>query len=210
MIPIKANALSHLTDARYFASMEVAWVGFNLDPLAENTSSPAFIKAIREWISGPSFVGEFNYTPANDILTIAESAGLDTLQLGPLFDYNELSVIPDSYTLFADIRIDSNIPDPAVNTFLQRHSGKINYYILNFSNIIEPISVQWKDALVSLCQTYPIFIYCNGDAQQVAENIQYFKPFGYCLSGGSEEKTGLKSFDELDDIFDKLSDLAAK
>lgn len=210
MIPIKANALSHLTDARYFASMEVAWVGFNLDPLAENTSSPAFIKAIREWISGPSFVGEFNYTPANDILTIAESAGLDTLQLGPLFDYNELSVIPDSYTLFADIRIDSNIPDPAVNTFLQRHSGKINYYILNFSNIIEPISVQWKDALVSLCQTYPIFIYCNGDAQQVAENIQYFKPFGYCLSGGTEEKTGLKSFDELDDIFDKLSDLAAK
>lgn len=210
MIPIKANALSHLTDARYFASMEVAWVGFNLDPLAENTSSPAFIKAIREWISGPSFVGEFNYTPANDILTIAESAGLDTLQLGPLFDYNELSVIPDSYTLFADIRIDSNIPDPAVNTFLQQHSGKINYYILNFSNIIEPISVQWKDALVSLCQTYPIFIYCNGDAQQVAENIQYFKPFGYCLSGGSEEKTGLKSFDELDDIFDKLSDLAAK
>lgn len=210
MIPIKANALSHLTDARYFASMEVAWVGFNLDPLAENASSPAFIKAIREWISGPSFIGEFNYTPANDILTIAESAGLDTLQLGPLFDYNELSVIPDSYTLFADIRIDSNIPDPAVNTFLQRHSGKINYYILNFSNITEPISVQWKDALVSLCQTYPIFIYCNGDAQQVAENIQYFKPFGYCLSGGSEEKTGLKSFDELDDIFDKLFDLAAK
>lgn len=210
MISIKANALSHLTDARYFASMEVAWVGFNLDPLAENASSPAFIKAIREWISGPTFVGEFNYTPANDILNIAESAGLDTLQLGPLFDYNELSVIPDSYTLFADIRIDRNVPDPAVYTFLQQHSGKINYYILNFSNIPEPISVQWKDALVSLCQTYPIFIYCNGDAHQVAENIQYFKPFGYCLSGGSEEKTGLKSFDELDEIFDILSDLAAK
>jgi hypothetical protein len=43
-----------------------------------------------------------------------------------------------------------------------------------------------------------------------SKNIQDFKPFGYCLSGGMEEKTGLKSFEELDEIFDKLSDLASK
>jgi phosphoribosylanthranilate isomerase len=44
----------------------------------------------------------------------------------------------------------------------------------------------------------------------VGEYIQLFKPFGYCLSGGLEEKTGLKSFEELDEIFDKLSALALK
>jgi phosphoribosylanthranilate isomerase len=210
MISIKANTLSHLTDARYFASMEIDWMGFNLDPFAENASSPPFVKAIREWISGPTFVGEFNYASATDILTIAESAGLDAIQLGPLFDYNELAIIPDSYTLFAEIRIESNLPDPALFAFLQQHTGKINYFILNFSYITEPLSFLWKDALVSLCQSYPIFIYCNGDSYQVAEHIQYFKPFGYCLSGGSEEKTGLKSFEELDEIFDKLSALALK
>ncbi|MFN5790614.1 MAG: hypothetical protein ACK469_17830, partial [Bacteroidota bacterium] len=103
MISIKANALSHLTDARYFASMEVAWMGFNLDPLSENASSPPFVKAIREWISGPAFVGEFNYASATEILAITENAGLDAIQLGPLFDYNELPSIPDSYTLFAEM-----------------------------------------------------------------------------------------------------------
>lgn len=210
MISVKANALSHLTDARYFASMEVDWMGFNLDPLSENASSPLFVKAIREWISGPTFVGEFNYASATEILAITENAGLDAIQLGPLFDYNELVIIPDSYTLFAEMRIDSNLPDPDLFTFLQQHAGKINYYILNFSHITEPLSVLWKDALVNLCQSYPIFIYCNGDAQQVGEYIQLFKPFGYCLSGGLEEKTGLKSFEELDEIFDKLSDLASK
>jgi phosphoribosylanthranilate isomerase len=185
-------------------------MGFNLDPLSENASSPPFVKAIREWISGPTFVGEFNYASATEILAITENAGLDAIQLGPLFDYNELSIIPDSYTLFAEMRIDSNLPDPDLFIFLEQHAGKINYYILNFSHIIEPLSVLWKDALVTLCQSYPIFIYCNGDAQQVGEYIQLFKPFGYCLSGGLEEKTGLKSFEELDEIFDKLTDLATK
>lgn len=210
MISIKANALSHLTDARYFASMEVDWIGFNLDPLAENAANPPFVKAIREWISGPTFVGEFNYTPATDILNIAESAGLGAIQLGPLFDYNELVIIPDSYTLFAEIRIESNVPDPSLFAFLQQHAGKINYYILNFSHITKPLSFLWKDALVSLCRSYPIFIYCNGGSDQVVEYIQYFKPVGYCLTGGSEEKTGLKSFEELDEIFDKLSVLNLK
>ena len=74
MISIKANTLSHLTDARYFASMEVTWMGFNLDPLSENASSPPFVKAIREWISGPAFVGEFNYASATEILAITENA----------------------------------------------------------------------------------------------------------------------------------------
>ena len=70
MISVKANALSHLTDARYFASMEVAWMGFNIDPIAENASSPLFVKTIREWISGPELIGEFNYASATEILTV--------------------------------------------------------------------------------------------------------------------------------------------
>ena len=105
-------------------------MGFNLDPLSENASSPPFVKAIREWISGPAFVGEFNYASATEILAITENAGLDAIQLGPLFDYNEIPFIPDSYTLFAEMRIDSNLPDPALFTFIQQHVGKINYYIL--------------------------------------------------------------------------------
>jgi hypothetical protein len=33
---------------------------------------------------------------------------------------------------------------------------------------------------------------------------------GYCLTGASEEKTGVKSFEALDEIFDALADLALK
>jgi phosphoribosylanthranilate isomerase len=209
-VQLKANALSHLTDARYFASMEVDWMGFNLDPLAENASSPQFVKAIREWISGPAFIGEFNYASASEILSITENAGLDTIQLGPLFNYTELNMIPDSYTIFAECMMDENFPDASLQAFLQQYSAKVNYYILNFSNLFEPLSIQWKNSLVSLCKAYPIFIHSNGNAPQILDHIQYFNPLGYCLSGGSEEKTGMKSFDELDEIFDQLSTLALK
>jgi phosphoribosylanthranilate isomerase len=209
-VQLKANALTHLTDARYFASMEVDWLGFNIDPIAENASSPLFVKTIREWISGPELIGEFSYASATEILTVSESIGLKAIHLGPLFNYDELKFIPDSYTLFAEIMIEENIPNSDIQAFLNQYKNKINFYTLNFSNLFEPLSIHWKNSLVSLCKAYPIFIHSNGNANQIIDHIQYFNPTGYCLSGGSEEKTGLKSFEELDEIFDQLTALDLK
>lgn len=209
-VQVKANAVAHLTDARYFASMEVAWLGFNMDPMAENAANPTFVKAIREWISGPVFVGEFNYASSAEIVNIVHSAGLDAVHLGPLFNYDELQHIPAHYTLFAEIRVENNMPDTTVTSFIQEYATRINYFVLNFSNLFDPISMAWKNALIPLCSAFPIFINSRGDAQQIGDHIRYFNPLGYCLSGGSEEKTGVKSFEELDEIFDLLADLALK
>jgi len=209
-VQVKANAVAHLTDARYFSSMEVEWLGFNMDPMAENAANPAFVKAIREWISGPVFVGEFNYASSAEIVNIAHNAGLDAVHLGPLFNYDELQHIPAHYTLFAEIMVENNMPDNSITTFIQEYATRINYFVLNFSNLFDPISIAWKNALIPLCSAFPIFISSRGDARQIGDHIRHFNPLGYCLSGGSEEKTGVKSFEELDEIFDLLADLALK
>jgi phosphoribosylanthranilate isomerase len=209
-VQIKANAVAHLTDARYFSSMDVEWLGFNLDPMAENSVHPAFLKSIREWISGPVFVGEFNYTSSDEIIAIAQRADIDAIHLGPLFPYEELKHIPGHFTIFSEIMIEHQRPDTTITTFIQQHSSRVNYFILNFSNLSDPISDDWINALKSLCSTFPIFINRRGDALQICNHIRQFNPLGYCLTGASEEKTGVKSFEALDEIFDALADLALK
>jgi phosphoribosylanthranilate isomerase len=204
-LQLKANAMTHLTDARYFASMEVDWLGFNLNPSDPHATNPLFVKTVREWVSGPTLLGEFNLPSAKEILSISENAGLNTLQLGPLFNYDELMDIPESYTLFAEVSILKNIPNPNILHFLDSYRGRINYYLFNFSNLSEPLSEQWKNFLVDLCKCYPIFIQSDDPLDQMLHHIRYFNPTGYCLSGGLEEKTGVKSFDELDEIFERLT-----
>lgn len=209
-LQLKANALTHLTDARYFASMEVDWLGFNLDSTDQNASDPLFVKSIREWVSGPTFIGEFNFSSVKEILSVSENLGLNAIQLGPLFNFNDLKFIPDDYTVFAEIMVDVDIPSPDIQAFLNQYNNKVNFYILNFSNLFKPLSVQWKNALVNLCKVFPIFIHSNGNVNQIIDHILYFKPAGYCLSGGSEEKTGIKSFEEIDEIFEQLTALDFK
>ena len=96
-----------------------------------------------------------------------------------LFNFNDLKFIPDDYTVFAEIMVDVDIPSPDIQAFLNQYNNKVNFYILNFSNLFKPLSVQWKNALVNLCKVFPIFIHSNGNVNQIIDHIQYFKPAGY-------------------------------
>ncbi len=55
MTAILAKNITHLTDARYFAAMEVAWLCFDL---ATNELSPEAVHAIVEWVEGPQIAVE--------------------------------------------------------------------------------------------------------------------------------------------------------
>ena len=55
---IKANSITNLTDARYFAAWEVEWLGFNLNP-GESIALQQ-VPAIKDWVDGVKIVGELS------------------------------------------------------------------------------------------------------------------------------------------------------
>ena len=78
-IKIKAGAISHLTDARYFAARDVSWLGFSLNATDPQAMTNRQVAAIREWVDGPGICGEFDLAPAEDILTVAAALALTSI-----------------------------------------------------------------------------------------------------------------------------------
>lgn len=64
---VKAGNITHLTDARFFASFEVDYIGFCFDPESASYISPQEALAIKGWISGPKIVAEFANQDAENI-----------------------------------------------------------------------------------------------------------------------------------------------
>ena len=58
---IKASKIENLTDARYFAAQGVEYLGFDLTNIEENQEKYRTIHAIKEWVEGVQFVGEYQF-----------------------------------------------------------------------------------------------------------------------------------------------------
>ena len=92
---IKAGRITNLTDARYFAARGVSWLGFQLDAGGEGQVSPQMFSALKEWVEGPLFVGNFGASTAAEINESAELLKLDMIQVGLFSGLDELKQIID-------------------------------------------------------------------------------------------------------------------
>ncbi len=88
----------------------------------------------------------------------------------------------------------------------------VDVYLLN----LEKNKLDWKelrdnDALFEqfqhLCKDEAVLISLDIDPLDLEVFVKKFDPYGLSLQGGEEEKVGLKSFDDLDAIFEQLEDL---
>lgn len=99
-LPILARGVQHLTDARYFAAIEVDYICFDHDV---DTALRSFeITAIAEWVAGPDIVvegkpieGLFSLTAQDDVETIVDLKGnvvakIHTVEDVRQFDYSQI------------------------------------------------------------------------------------------------------------------------
>ncbi|MEM6379276.1 MAG: N-(5'-phosphoribosyl)anthranilate isomerase [Bacteroidota bacterium] len=209
---IKASQIGNLTDARYFAAWQVEWLGFSLDTASESYLTPTQVQALKAWVEGPKMVGEFGLQSLEEIATAANLLELDLVQISPFISAKEASekidvpiikrLIPDpqnpSYYLYEQLKTEQvyveafllNLDSAGISwSMLQRHQG---------FTIAE---------IKSWCQEFPIILSLDFPAEKVNEILDQIQPLGLNLIGGEEEKVGLKSFDDLDAIFELLEDL---
>lgn len=210
-IKIKAGSITNLTDARYFSAWEVEWLGFNLSTGEENAISPLQVAAIREWVEGPKIVGEFSLSSKEDILHQVSELRLDAVQLGMFTDVATVMDLSNELPVIKEIVIEKSTSAGDIEFMLSHFSPHATYFLLNFDKggfswaEVQKGEILSPEILRDFCQRYPILLGIGVQASEVKTMLDYLQPTGLNLLGGEEEKTGIKSFDDVDDIFEQLS-----
>lgn len=204
---IKASRIAHLTDARYFAAREVDYLGFNLEEGTEGYLDPMYMKAIREWVEGPKIVGEFHRAPIEVVRESAAFFGLDAVQVSAavhgdrLADLGEVEVILQveigehglelpgevlkQYAALSDVLLFEAAPGVDVQLLFAAAPEFWNDLFRQKPSLLQADLP--PSAWPNLLDTYPIA--------------------GLGLIGSEEEQTGVKSFDEIEEVFEMVDGL---
>jgi phosphoribosylanthranilate isomerase len=196
---IKAGQITNLTDARYFAAREVDYLGFRLEEGVEGFLEPSFMHAIRAWVEGPKITGEFTRATAGLIAESANFFKLDAVQVPA--DADMLDVLRH---LEQDILV--WVPcNAGPEEALQRLSpwkGVAKYVILDFSGVALE-GYDWP-GWIPVVAAAPCLLHLDADCDSWASISSMLCPAGLSVAGGEEEQVGVKSFDEIDLIFEAL------
>lgn len=197
---IKASRITNLTDARYFAAKEVDFLGFNLEEGTEGYLDPMYMKAIREWVEGPKIVGEFSRSPVPHIREAAAFFGLDAVQVTE--SYSAQLADFEHFPVVLEVQANELRPDFDIERLFGEASPFVTCFLLKISPalLVLPEALFWK----KLLKQHPVLLQMDGKAKQALTILEKMQPAGLSLIGGSEEQVGVKSFDEVEAIFEAL------
>ncbi len=209
-VKVKASQITNLTDARYFAAWEVEWLGFNFDQGSEHYILPQNMKAIKEWVEGVKVVGEFPFATAEDINEAVGLLDLHAVQVGMFTEVPVLAKITAA-PIIKEVVISSEVDEVSLENHLEQCAPHVAYFLLSF----EKSGTTWEMLkngesqignvlLEKLCAKYKIILSINLSQDSLDEILAIPNLHALNVKGGEEEKVGVKSFDELDEIFEAL------
>jgi phosphoribosylanthranilate isomerase len=204
---VKASSITNLTDARYFAAWEVEWLGFNLEAGSEDYIEPKNMNAIKEWVDGVKIVGEFNLPDLETVQSAIEVLEIEQAQVGPFTDYNTLKSISELLPVMQEIVVEKDTSLDSLRPIFDQNADMVEVFILNFDkNGIDWAFIRQNllKELKELIQEHPILLSLNFDEKNIDSILEELQPLGINVKGGEEEKVGYKSYDELDEIFEKI------
>jgi phosphoribosylanthranilate isomerase len=191
---VKISKVNNLTEARYFAAMGADYLGFCCNPGTERFCAPTKIKEIISWVEGPQFVMEFDGWQSED--EIRQLLSLDKVQAV-------------HFGAFATYKVDFGVPvfkDFILENLNEEDFNDVDFPVIRsekqFHQMTEEEIAMLRHYL-SIKMTHIDIDLTKEDLQMMLETLPYF---GIILRGGDEEKTGVKSFEELDELFEILED----
>ncbi|MFK8102913.1 MAG: N-(5'-phosphoribosyl)anthranilate isomerase [Saprospiraceae bacterium] len=209
---IKSSQISNLTDARYFAAWGVEWLGFCFDPSSEDYLSIQAMNAIKAWIEGPKIIGEFGLQSTEEILGAIDLLALDGIQLGMHAELNQVKAL-QAHFMVKEVIIEKNTTFNALSQHILTFAPYVNMFLLNF----DKNGISWEllqkdpnfdlEVLQAVCKAHTCILSIDFQPAAIDDLLTTLPIHGLNLKGGTEEKVGFKSYDELDDIFEALEDL---
>lgn len=209
-ITLKAGGVTHLTDARYFAARGVDWLGIPLgggDPAT--TVDLVTAKALIEWVDGVRIVGEFPFATAEEILSVHRQLWFDAVQVGMFTPAEDIRRL-EELTILQEVVPPAEGGLAWLEKYLTEQVAGPDYFLVDF----QKAGLSWEggaaplrsaaDTLRDICRAHRVLLALDFHPGNLSEILSMVRPFGLQLQGGAEEKTGFKSFDELDGLLDLL------
>ncbi len=202
---VKASEIANLTDARYFAALEVEWLCFNLEKGAESYIEPQSVMAIKEWVEGPKIVGTFGMQSVEYVQQAITMIGLDAIQLGHFVPIGQIMMLRDT-PIIKEIFIGDQLNTDEIGEHIFMHADYINAFSLKGSVTWASIKENSSQVafLKKICTDYDIIVDFEFKASEINELLHAISPLGINVKGGEEEAVGVKSYDELDDLFENI------
>ncbi len=207
-IKVKASSITNLTDARYFAAREVEWLGFPIG-IGEGMIEPVKVKAIAEWVGGVKIAGEFSFATPEEIKALTQQIGLDAVQVGMFISQNEISQLK-GLTVIKEVMAGIELSETELEDHLNAYTECCDFFLLNFSaaghtwNDVKSGHPYTIDFIKDLCKKHRIILNLDCHDNEMDRMISEINPFAISINGGEEERVGVKSFDDLDEILDVL------
>jgi len=191
---VKISKVNNLTDARYFAAMGADFLGFCCNTGTEMYCAPARIKEITEWVAGPEFVLEFDgWQQEADILELLTTDLGQAVHFGAFATYTS----PFGLPVFKDFILE-NIDESDFEG--------VDFPVIRSEKNYSQLTDREVAKIKALAAQKKVFLDIPFEAKHLAEILENLDICGLILRGGEEEKTGIKSFEELDSIFEILQD----
>lgn len=195
---IKLGGITNLSDARYAAAAGIDYIGFCFDTDRQNYIAPIKAKEIIDWVNGCEIVAEFGDQTIDEIQTISELINVDMIELNN-------SILPDELSIFDKPIIKKiEVGNYTVQTLIKEidaYKKVVDYFHLYSSNNKNPFDEQ---LLIELCSQQKIFYGFDLNFNDITSKINTYKPYAVNLTGGDEEKTGYKDFEEMNELLDLI------
>jgi phosphoribosylanthranilate isomerase len=195
---LKLGNITNLSDARFGAAAGATYIGFCFDPGNENYITPLKAKEIIDWVTGSSVVAEFGDQTIEEIRDISELLNIDVVEVNNSILPDELMGLGKAIIKKIDV---SRFDAQQLQTEIDAYKAVADAFHLYASQTPEQFD---REQLIKLCQDEKIIWGLEIRLDNVLSVIETYKPFGIHVSGGQEEKAGVKDFDELNDLIDLL------
>lgn len=187
---VKVGRISNLSDARYCAGMSVDMLGFSVINGSENYVSPELFKEMRGWFTGPSIVAEVYGIEKHEDLAPIIQTYLPDLVEGSLSDIKKLHSAFTSYllsTTYEEVKV---------------HEAELGIYRNQIAYLVIPESTPLEQ-IEELSRIHKVLLRIDSlkpdDSKLHNTHIK-----GIALQGSSEDKPGLKNYDALASVLEKL------
>jgi phosphoribosylanthranilate isomerase len=195
---IKFGNITNLSDARFAAAAGIEYMGFCFDPLNANYIPPIKAKEIIDWTTGSNIVAEFGSQTLDEIIDISELLNIEVIEINNSILPDELKQLNNAIIKKMDIGIQS-----AVDIKKQLDAYKNEVDVFHFYTSVDTKNVD-TEYIIQLCEEYKIIWGLPIDLSTITQTINTFNPYAINISGGMEEKAGIKDFDELNDLLDLI------
>ncbi|MFC5270107.1 hypothetical protein [Adhaeribacter terreus] len=200
---VLVNSVNNLSDARYCAGMGADMMGFPLDSAVSGHITEDAFKEITGWISGIQLVGEFDEADATEINEKAFNLNLDYIQLNKTYLINEIQKIEKP--VIQKVFINKDTIETELLEMLDLYHADVDCFLV-YSNDFTTIDDTNCRLLSDVAKLNKVIIGFGVEKNNLNYILENINPYGIGMQGSDEIRPGLKTFDELEEIFEALEE----